>query len=347
MEIYINSTLKNYFNFSEIYELKYFYNLDINQVTIDLIPSNSISTLSSHLLNNNNLDEFREYINLLLKQTYDDLDNLLVNLNSNKITIKFTPLTTIKINILTAMHIEDNLRILFFKYMVESIHRSINILKEVSKLNIQIVHYVSYYNPHNYIFNKINSNENYNIIFNEKTTKHTQFDHFQSIFDTYLFNDNDIIMFFDDDDLMLTFPKEIFFLHLDVYECIMGYQYIPIQYYDKDEQMVQYGNIDQILKILPQYVDNLWNKRLEFSGYISKYIHINKYFKFRKSKNYESISGASSVNLLIKYLVQTEDLNLMQILNNLNSINPLSPFIFHRIWNPKGGKEWVKSAGLS
>lgn len=206
----------------------------------------------------------------------------------------------------------------------EHIKKLIESIKIASYNKCNITHYFGISHTDSELFKKINNylnseiQSNYNIIIYSSCTKQTQFENLYNIYLNTVLQPDDIIMFMDDDDLLLNIPSEIFCNSI-----IKGQQYIP------NHEQVYITEKYDIHQVKTFVENNHLNSGIDFSGYTARYIFINDYFQ---NRNLDSKSR--------EYVEMLEDCEFMTFLDN-NDTDKLSleAFIFRRI--KVNGSAWV------
>jgi hypothetical protein len=146
--------------------------------------------------------------------------------------------------------------------------------------------------------------------------KKLQFEHFRYINKNVQLNPEDYVMFMDDDDMIIRRQE---YLNFDV---IRGRQIYNSEIFLKN---INHKSVVEIMNILkwPTISTNNWEIYGDFSGYISKYRYVNKYFN--------NISQKKS---------SCEDLKLMAYLNKYVETIIYTPYIFFRHNPVFSNKEW-------
>lgn len=295
-----------------------------------------------------NLDSLTHDIGISIRGKYTLYRDLSVVIRDNEIHIRFFPI--FQIHVITAMHVDDERRIIFCEYMIES-------LIAMLAPNLHVTHHISYYSDNPDHMEQIAElpdhfvDMNYHIKLYPRSSKHRQFEHIYSVLKEYKFYPDDTIMFFDDDDLMIAFPMDIYKLFYDTIDTLVGYQYVPNDsalpgdrrsaQYIKDQ--IEQGDLNFILSELP-YQEHIWTKKVDFSGYTSKYNIIRSFLdqdlpKVLYDAYNPTILPGCTVSLGMVTL-NTYDISMTTHLNTLRVIKPNEPFVFRRIWTHN--REWSK-----
>jgi hypothetical protein len=176
-----------------------------------------------------------------------------------------------------------------------------------------------------------------NVIFFIHHSQMLQFNHLEHLCNICNCDDNDMILFMDDDDLLLALPS----LN-DSINIIKGYQYVPVDERgcqsrdDKTPNM----NVSQILEIIPEF-ESKWSKEIDFSGYIARYDIVRRYFAKRKKTT-------GQMNPIEKLINSMEDTTFMDYLDDQPAVfKTKDPIVFHRVWGiPDGGVSHIWKQGL-
>lgn len=227
----------------------------------------------------------------------------------------------------TASHIDTKYKPILLKQMIESllINKIKNIIISISFDEKYELNEINYMKKHINIMNDNLSNtyEESEIYIEYQNTPLTQFEHLQYIYNNYNFNDDDIILFMDDDDILLELPKDY-----DKYDGVMGYQYSPIDTCEFDETYTK--DINEIINCKDIFEEQ-WNKVEDFSGYMSRYNFLHHYFIITRNEMYEEANNIGQK--YINSLKAMEDIKFMKYLDNFIDYKYDKPFVFHRIWN--------------
>ena len=157
-----------------------------------------------------------------------------------------------------------------------------------------------------------------------------QFDHLRHIFSQFDGDINTLIMFMDDDDILLHMPL-IEPTYLGSLR-ISGRQYLPRNYACETDIIStdSWKNIIETKPILFEIVS-------DFSGYTCSINDLTTYFL----KHPPSIQS-DDLNLqeIQRRLAALEDTQFMNYIDSLSHVTPI-PFIYHRIWRQLNEKDWV------
>lgn len=188
--------------------------------------------------------------------------------------------------------------------------------------------------------------------------KMCQFDHLEYLYKNFDGAGDDMILFMDDDDLLLRNPHWPLAGHpLGVWQdhtVISSLQYIPT---DGDGSVVNSSttcnmNITNILE-LEDKMSHIWSHESDFSGYMARFSIVKQYFLRRSIK--ESFPESSFTKMLGNILENFEDTKFMNFLDEQpGAYSPIRPFVFHRLWQDSELQEadkpsctWRAAVGLS
>ena len=225
--------------------------------------------------------------------------------------------------VFTASHIDCAERLTHIRRMIDSV-RSINLPHSITSLR----HYISMSSnfpiKDNWLSHFPKAQCHYHLEIMYKSKRLCQFDHLQSLFEHVEPYDHDLIMFMDDDDLLLSFPA------LALAGPVRGFQWIP--YDDNVPDMAQINHeYDGYAKTCYSGVD--------FSGYTMKSYLAKTYFDKRCRDNYCGEPG-TELHELRSIAKNLEDCPFMHFSDDNDAIAPDMPFVFHRLWeNPRS---WLK-----
>lgn len=214
------------------------------------------------------------------------------------------------IHILTASHIENEKRLDQLLYMIESF----------SYYNIQIIHHISFSTDIEFSIKKLYTftSKNQEIFVYPQESNIPQFEHFYSILKNYPFKYHDLIMFFNDDCILLELPKEILSK-----KHLIGYQY--------SHNRLEYNSkrVGTILNELKKY-EFIWEKNIDLSGCTITHKYIEKFFYTKvipimKELNTQSDDISNKLNVILFNLL---DVQLVEYLNTLGPVKPISPFVY-------------------
>ncbi len=247
-----------------------------------------------------------------------------------------------KLIIVTASHVTADIRL-------HTLYECISSIQRFQGKDIIIEHYISMHivSPIESYFKKekewINTlklleRDSYKIILDIIPEKYSQFDHFNRIFLTYSFCPTDLVMFIDDDDMLLIWPD---INKIIIGECvgISGNHYLPYvneNISDNEKYDLAFGSLSDIQILMKkEHITNIWDTACDFSGYIGRYSDIDTYFSKRnKLINRNEIIQPSYKQLL----ANLEDTKFMTYCDNLGYVCLDDIFIYHRFL--PGKKEW-------
>lgn len=130
------------------------------------------------------------------------------------------------------------------------------------------------------------------------------------------------LMFFDDDDVMLSAPEELRQFLLGEIAAVAGYQYIPLL--DGVADAVDVGGYDEVSVWLEKRHD-IWQKEIDFSGYCCQYGTV------------QHVLEAESLPFTAAFF---GDLEIMRPIDALGAKKPAEPFVFHRLWGEPAQQAW-------
>ncbi len=184
---------------------------------------------------------------------------------------------------------------------------------------------------------KIKSNER--IKLHLQTKKFSQFDHLAYLCERHNGADEDMILFMDDDDLLLELPE------WNSYDVLQGMQYIPIQTSDLDG--TSFMNHEQVLEIKPEW-SSRWDVMEDFSGYQARFRIVKQYFELCIAKEVvkrNRIADCPKLAVLENFRSGLEDCDFMKYLDEQSKRNTPKAFIFHRLWEdatePTQTRAWL------
>lgn len=143
--------------------------------------------------------------------------------------------------------------------------------------------------------------KNITFIFVFSEVKLKQFEHYRKIYELYKDEQNNRVIFLDDDDLLLSLPDEY-----DSDKNVLSKQYINKTYEQK------YFNVDQI----NSSDKSKFHIDIDFSGCSCLIFKLESYFNLKSDIIADSL----------------EDTKFMKFLQNDIHLIPETPFIFHRVW---------------
>jgi hypothetical protein len=162
----------------------------------------------------------------------------------------------------------------------------------------------------------------------DMTEELTQFEHLKRLYKVFAGKSTDKIMFIDDDDILLSLPKE--YISKDI---VQGIQYIPINTCDKD--LTYKKNHTDILETAQTYA-TLWTIDCDFSGYMCRYQDLIEYFTMIRVKRihdlHTNVVDEEKRKILLTGYGAFEDTEFMDYLDNLGAIHVDKPFMFRRLW---------------
>jgi len=245
-----------------------------------------------------------------------------------KLKSTYNTSTIHKIKTWTACHIDTKYKLVLLYQMLESLminnirkcYVSISFKKEFTKEEkLEILNHLSL------CIRKLYGRypDCYIITYFDIEREMTQFEHLDKLFRTYVGNKKSKIMFIDDDDILLSVPRDY-----KKYKIIAGKQYWPINTQEEDE--TYHKNFTEITKLLPEY-ESKWKKLTDFSGYMCRYKDLIKYFTEIRINELAMIKRINNEKL-IKTFNSLEDIQFMKYLDMNDAHYFDEPFIFHRIW---------------
>ncbi len=180
--------------------------------------------------------------------------------------------------------------------------------------------------------------------------KMTQARHLLYITESHPFPDEDIVMFCDDDDLLLSRPEGFDLLLLGQTDAISGFHYVPLmgeeQLQMEDEVFRSAGVTDILDAMAGNPSVEKWMREIDFTGYVCRYrCAFPALVEARKSINtIEARAGSPRLDEMLKKLSAAleslVDTKIMNAIDICNPHRPLTPFVFHRIWRDHGETPW-------
>ena len=215
---------------------------------------------------------------------------------------------------LTASHYDSEGKYILLKHMIESL-----LLNGIDYCYISI----SFNDYEHYNKNKIKTYIHF--------VKLYQFEHIEYIQKKIISStkDNDIIVFCDDDDLLLSLPK------LNTYDAIIGYQYYPNTYENIENKYDKFYNYSQIQTLIDSNKISEWKKFYDFSGTMCVYEILKNFFVNNKF-NYK----CNTISEIFK--IQLIDCKFIDYLQKYNIKPNTDVYIFHRRWttNDRKIQQW-------
>lgn len=213
--------------------------------------------------------------------------------------------------ILTASEISDVRQIRFLEELALSAVRYV-------PESLHIVHHISYHLGSEQSDISLCSavlNGRYERCLHKRTERLAQMDHLHRLFDEIQFQNNDLVLFCDDDDYFIgAVPIP--------HGTVVGYQGLQIM----PEGQLYDGNVEQLeelLSVCPELTEN-WYSSVDFSGYIMRAEIAKEYFLSR------------SLHLPISSL---EDILFMTFVDKALEV-PQKSFVMHRIWRHVIERPW-------
>lgn len=233
-----------------------------------------------------------------------------------------------KINTWTACHIDTKYKIVLLYQLIESL-----MLNNIRKCYVSISFHNKFTMDERYSIlntitlyirkmNKIYT-DSYIILYVDIEKEMSQFEHLNKLFRNFRGKRTEKIIFIDDDDILLSVPKEYL-----KYNIVAGIQYWPINTQEDDETYKK--NYNEIKSLIPTF-KNKWKKLTDFSGYMCRYKDLILYFTQIRIKESKLIN-ITNYEKLTKAYNSMEDIIFMKYLDNKGAHYIDTPFIFHRIW---------------
>lgn len=211
-------------------------------------------------------------------------------------------------------------------------------VESLLRLNHNFTIYISIHTNNNLtpLYNLLNTGDKaYYIILRDNQC--TQFEHIRLLTNELnnKINDDDWIVFLDDDDLMLNHSLDLLSDKIDGY---IGYQYIPVIESSDKSQLVIEGShdltIDEVYNFISTH-EHLMLKIEDFSGTSIRFKYLKRYLHYK-------------IGIKMSIL---EDVRFMKYVERLScAIQPFKlekmtePFVFHRIKREKS--IWRQQLGL-